>query len=439
MPNSEHLSIVRSGTEAFNKWRAQNPSVIPELNGANLSKIDLRGVNLNRAELRKVNFSQANLAEADLSKAILCEVSLVAVNLRGAHLREANLAKADLRDAFLADSFLDGACFKGAMLENVHFRSAHLRGATFHQARLSGADFSRLDLSETEFTSATARKVTFTGSNLSRADFDKTDASEANFSLAVLNDANLYRTNLSNANLEKADLVRAKLVGTVLTGANLTEARLVSTTLERATLVGCSVFGVSVWNSTIADTVQKDLIITPPDQPTVTADNLELAQFLYLLLNNQNVRRVVDTIATKVVLILGRFTPERKAILNALRDALRKHNLLPVLFDFEKPTQRDITETVSILAHLARFVIADITDAKSIPQELQRIVPDLPSVPVQPLLQTSENEYGMFEHFRRCPWVLPVYRYKNLDDILATLSEKVIAPAEAKAKELQTT
>jgi hypothetical protein len=86
---------------------------------------------------------------------------------------------------------------------------------------------------------------------------------------------------------------------------------------------------------------------------------------------------------------------------------------------------------------MARFVLADITDARSIPQELNVIVPNLPSVPVQPLLLNGSGEYGMFEHYTSYPWVLPIYRYETQDQLITVLSEQVIAPAERMAFELR--
>lgn len=179
------------------------------------------------------------------------------------------------------------------------------------------------------------------------------------------------------------------------------------------------------------------MIITQADEPTVSVDNLEVAQFIYLLLHNDKIRGIIDTITSKVVLILGRFTPERKAVLDALRVALKVRNYSPVIVDFEKPASRNLTETVSTLAHMARFVIADITDSKSIPRELQAIVPDLPSVPVQPLLHSSFTEYAMFRDFFDYPKVLTPHRYDRIEELLASLDEKVIVPAVNRAKDIE--
>ena len=119
---------------------------------------------------------------------------------------------------------------------------------------------------------------------------------------------------------------------------------------------------------------------------------------------------------------------------SAKRTELRKRNYLPILFDFSVPATWDITETISLLARMARFVVADITDAKSVPQELSLIVPDLPSVPVQPLLLEGSDEYGMFEHFKRYHWVLETYRYSSPEHLIAGLAEHVIGPAEEYAR-----
>jgi hypothetical protein len=64
---------------------------------------------------------------------------------------------------------------------------------------------------------------------------------------------------------------------------------------------------------------------------------------------------------------------------------------------------------------------------------LEAIVPHL-AVPVQ---SDSSPPYAMFKDYWKYEWVLPVYRYKGIEPLLATLAEKVIAPAEGKMKALQ--
>lgn len=247
----------------------------------------------------------------------------------------------------------------------------------------------------------------------------------------------LQQRRLSGETLTGATLTEADLREADLARADLTGALLLETNFEGADLTGCFIYGISAWNLKLAETKQLNIVITPAAEPEITVDNLEVAQFIYLLLHNEKIREVIDTIASKAVLILGRFTPKRKGVLDAIREELRRRNYLPIMFDFEKPTSRGFTETVSTLAHMARFIIADITGGKSIPQELQRIIPDLSSVPVQPLLQASAKEYGTFQDFKRYPWVLETYRYKNVKEVTPALMEKVIAPAEVKARELE--
>jgi uncharacterized protein YjbI with pentapeptide repeats len=308
-----------------------------------------------------------------------------------ADLSEADLSRADLSEADLVGANLRGAYLGEADLGGADLNGAHLRGACLSQADLSGAHLIEADLAGADLA----------GADLSRAD-------------------------LSGANLDRANLERV----------NLTQAILVGTDFTNAILAGCSIYGISAWDVNLKGANQADLVISPYGQPTITVDNLRVAQFIYLLLDNGEIRDVIDTITSKVVLILGRFTPERKAVLDALREELRRRDYLPILFDFEESSSRDLTDTISTLAHMARFVIADITGAKSILQELERIVPGLPSVPVQSLIARSDYEVAMAEHFRRYPWVLETYQYDSQDDLLSALGEKVISPAERKAKEL---
>jgi hypothetical protein len=57
----------------------------------------------------------------------------------------------------------------------------------------------------------------------------------------------------------------------------------------------------------------KNLVITAPGEPEVMVDNIEVAQFLYLLLHNEKIRDVIDTVGKKGVLLLARIMRGRLA------------------------------------------------------------------------------------------------------------------------------
>jgi hypothetical protein len=101
-------------------------------------------------------------------------------------------------------------------------------------------------------------------------------------------------------------------------------------------------------------------------------------------------RDVIDTVGKKGVLLLGRFTEGRIAVLEQLREELRKRGFLPIVFNFDKPETKNFTETVRLLAGMSRFVIADITNPRSAPLELQATVPEC-MVPFVPILDRNEE------------------------------------------------
>ena len=83
-----------------------------------------------------------------------------------------------------------------------------------------------------------------------------------------------------------------------------------------------------------------------------------------------------------------------------MADKLRSMGCLPMIFDFDRPTDRDLTETVKILAGLSRFAIADITNPRSVPLELQATVLDY-MVPFVTILQGGQPAFGMFDDLPR--------------------------------------
>jgi hypothetical protein len=261
----------------------------------------------------------------------------------------------------------------------------------------------------------------FTEACLDKADLTGANLLESNLFRATLREANCTHAKIVDAVLSRADFQHASLRGAILN-----KSQMVATDFSHADLTDTSIYGISVWDVKLDHAVQQNMRITDFEQPVILCDSLEIGQFLHLLLTNARLRGIIDSITSKVVLILGRFTPDCLPFLQLLRERLRTHNYVPVLFDFEKPVSRDLTETVSTIAHLARFVVADISQPRSVPQELMAFSRSLLSVAIQPLLRAGEEPYGMFSDFQRLQNFLPIHRYESASDFdLARLIQQV--------------
>lgn len=302
-----------------------------------------------------------------------------------------------------------------------------LMSADLFRADLSGADLRDADLRRTNLREANLRSA-----NLSKAQLYRCNINRADLTNADLSDANLYRAYFGSADLSGANL----------SGADMQLSVLVDTKLEGAILRNARVHGISAWNLNLKNAIEKDLIITKDDEPVITVDDLAVAQFIYLLLNNKNIRNVLNSITSKGVLILGRFSdPQRKAVLDGLREKLRNFDLLPIVFDFDRPTDKDYTETVQILAGMSMFVIADLTNPKSTPLELEATVKNF-KIPYVPIIDISVDKrpFAMLVDLQKSfHWVLPTLQYESKEDLLddENLKNYIIDPVTKKREELR--
>lgn len=162
--NPDHLAILQRGVAVWNDWRAENPSVVPDLSLKDIGQCELKG---------------ANFRGAILLQTILMEMDLKDIDFSGADLRGANLLGSDLQGSDLHASGLFGAEVSFTMLKGVDISLSDLTSANFTCANLIGA-------------------------NLRGAILDSTNFTEALLVQADLNDAILLETVFGNSNLTNA-------------------------------------------------------------------------------------------------------------------------------------------------------------------------------------------------------------------------------------------
>jgi hypothetical protein len=147
MANQEHLDILFRSKEDWNRWRKENPGILPDLRDANLHQAHLEEYDLHGVDLIGANLYHANLSGANLECANCAQAMLNGATLRGAALKGARLYEAKLWGTYLSNTDLSEADLSNALLEQTDInatslKNSDLRGAFLSDTRLYGTDLS---------------------------------------------------------------------------------------------------------------------------------------------------------------------------------------------------------------------------------------------------------------------------------------------------------
>jgi fluoroquinolone resistance protein len=192
-------TLVRSDLERLSGPAGPHHLVDCDIDGADLSGLDLSHWTFDRCTVRRSDFTGARLEGS------------VWTSSRGAF---ASFLRADLSDAR----------FEASDFNNAVFRNATLTGARFTRSKLTGADLSDakafdLLLDEVLLINAKLPGFSFRKQTLRKIDFGQADLRKADFRATVFEDCSLRDAGVAGCRFEGADLRGADLGGIALVDA----------------------------------------------------------------------------------------------------------------------------------------------------------------------------------------------------------------------------
>ena len=236
-------------------------------------------------------------------------------------------------------------------------------------------------------------RIDFSEMDLSRVSIHNAFAEGLNLQNSVFEDAQFEEGDFSRANFNGATFHNTRFNKTILTGANFDGATFVNCNLNRVNLVGASfkvkeitetvVYGIAAWDLQTSDEMKQSKLVIErtyelysdliqQGKIPMMVDDIELAQFVYYLSNHKKMRDALNILNDRGVLLMGRFKDGGLERLYALREWFQGKGYMPMIFDFERPDNLSLTETVVTMAGLSKFVVADLSGS-SVPAELQAI------------------------------------------------------------------
>jgi hypothetical protein len=232
-------------------------------------------------------------------------------------------------------------------------------------------DFSGINLSRASLYRAFAeglnlRNAEFEGSHVEEGDFSRADFRGQPFAVPRSTRQSSRVQTSTARHLSTGNLNRVILVGALFRVKEITET---------------AVYGIAAWDLVTSDEMKQsklliektyefysDLIQQGKIQMTV--DDIELAQFVYYLNDRKKMRDTLNILNDKGVLLLGRFKDGGLERLYSICEWLQRKGYMAMIFDFARPDNLSLSETVVTMASRSKLILVDLPGA-SVPAELQ--------------------------------------------------------------------
>ncbi len=293
----------------------------------------------------------------------------------------------------------------------------------------------------------------FSGINLTGVDINRAFAEGLNMQNAVLKNVNFEEGDFSRANFNNSKFINCKFNKTILTDAFFNGSTFHNCNLNRVNLTNADfcvkeitetvVYGISAWDLKTSEiSIQSKLVIEKTyglyseiiaeGRIPLMVDNIELAQFIYYLSNHKKLRDTINILNNRGVLLLGKFKDGGLERLYKLRDWFSDQNYLPMIFDFDRPSSLDYTETIVTLSGLSKLVVADLS-GNSVPQELHAILTNF----VKPVIVYHDKvAYSMLKDLKRKNTYFHDIKFDGTAKNLLTLLPSKLKEAEKDFKNI---
>jgi uncharacterized protein YjbI with pentapeptide repeats len=137
MANREHIKILKQGVKVWNKWRKDNPKIVPDLSNYDFEEIHFDGIDFKNVDLEHSMFFNSSLTRTLFSESNLHFTTFSDVNLSGS-----NFGFTTLRQVFFSDVYINYSILHYAIFYHVKFKNVDFAFAYMGDTALIGCDLS---------------------------------------------------------------------------------------------------------------------------------------------------------------------------------------------------------------------------------------------------------------------------------------------------------